>query len=244
MSELFNISTDPAPTLTDWVAAGSALIGIPLILVSFFKLLLKDRDKQKRLAAIENIAISQNQKINIMQDQVEELAKQTSEFHHQTNLMSESNVILKQQFELQNSIYLDSKDIEEKRMAFEKNKHLASIRPYFRTAGGSSTANSFMTKLRNEGEEAHNVSLTIDDQSNISLQKIQHQLVRNGAVIEFSGTSKTKISQLPSDLMSFEAYLKSEDREGNIYAQRIYRSRSTKSVTIDPPELKNINNML
>jgi hypothetical protein len=173
-----------------------------------------------------------------MQEQVEELANQTSEFKHQTNLMSEANDILSKQLELQNSIHENSKNIEQQKVALDNKKHLQSIRPYFKISGGSFRANEFTTKLTNEGSEAHNVKLTNIKDGNTQLKKVYKKSVNNNEIVNISGKTIQQASSVPSPLLAFETYLEFSDEEGNTYLQKISRVNN-KSLTIDFPKMKN-----
>lgn len=238
MNEIFSVSSYPAPSITDWIGATIAILGLPFVIWSFIKLITKDEDKQRRLAIIEDVAINQHQQLITMQEQVEELANQTSEFKHQTNLMFEANEILSKQLELQISIHENSKNIEQQKADLENKKHLQAIRPYFKISGGSYSANEFTTKLTNEGSEAHNVKLTNIGDGNTHLQKLERKSVNKNETVSFSGKTIQKATSVPSPLLAFETYLEFSDEEGNMYLQKISRGNN-KTVTIDFPKIKN-----
>ncbi|MCP4456834.1 MAG: hypothetical protein GY816_02225 [Cytophagales bacterium] len=241
MDELFKITTEPAPSLTDWIAAGSAFIGIPLIVGSFIKLLLRDRDKQKRLTAIESLAINQNVQLLAMQEQVEQLSQHTSEFRNQTFLMRESNEILNKQLEIQINAHETSENIEKRKLELDNKKHLISIRPYFNHGGRNSNANEFNLTLKNTGAEAHDVILITEEESNIIFSSVKTKKVKTYGAITINGKSKKKISSVPSNLMIFTAQLEFSDNEGNRYIQSISRL-ANRSFEIETPVAKKIDN--
>jgi transcriptional regulator of heat shock response len=213
----------PDPSLIAWLSAIVSIVGIPIAVISLYKLVQKDKDKEKRLKAIESIAITQNKQLIAMQGQVEQLSKHTSEFQNQTFTMQEANDILNKQLEIQRSAHETSENIEQRKLELEKKKHLISIRPYFNHNGGNSNANEFNLTLKNTETEAQNVILITADEGNITFQPVEQKKVKKDGIITISGKSKTIISSIPSELMAFEAHLVFSDNEGNGYSQRISR---------------------
>jgi hypothetical protein len=63
------------PTITDWISAGAAVIGVPLAVWSFIKLVLRDKDRETEIRALTETVLS--------------LEKQTQELSKQTRLLSD-----------------------------------------------------------------------------------------------------------------------------------------------------------
>jgi uncharacterized coiled-coil protein SlyX len=220
------------PNITDWMSAISATVGIPLVIITLYKLLAKDKEKEKRLKAIESIAISQNEVVEKLQGQINELANQTSEFQRQTSLMADANLLLEKQLELQADIYLDSKGIEEKKLEIEEKKRLADIKPYFRYYGGISNPRGFTINFINEGGDATINGLDVPVDCLADFREITPKLFKKGEKMNINGHANSN-TYFNGNQVPFNILLKFLDEDKNQYTQSISRTRNG-SITISP----------
>jgi hypothetical protein len=220
------------PTITDWISAIASIIGtvagLPLIIVGIFRLFKKDKQQERKLNSLENLATSQNEVIEKMSEQIVELSNQTFEFQQQSASLVDLNKLISKQIDLQNSIFLHDKDIEEKKLELERMKHLNEIKPYFRFSSGTGSS----ITLTNEGKTAKNLQFGeresddfhfthIDPKSEIRIgEKTRIMLTRRGEGQRY-------------DIMSgkYKVELCFEDIDGNKYKQEILNGK------IGPPEL-------
>jgi len=210
------------PSITDWISAISSGLGIPLIIWGIIKIFKKDKSQERKINSLENLAISQNEMINKLTEQIDELSKQTAEFQFQSQLMKESNVLLSKQIELQNNIFLHDKGIEEKKLEIQKIKRLGDIKPHFINNGSSSNSLNLVINLRNKGNTA----------KNLILNKVRGEFLNFGqlnpdAEIDTGKNIEIKANVTPSGKnhdngnRDYEIELLYEDIDGNKYRQTI-----------------------
>lgn len=227
-------------SITDWISAIAAAIGIPFVLWGFIKLVIKDKDKQKQLDALEKIA--QNQ-INInskLQEEVEQLTKQTGEFQYQSNLMFESNQIFEKQVSLLHEYFLESKASEKKKFEIEKQKRLLDIKPFFVSNGGGSYPQQFTIRLHNKGGTAEHLQIENLNPDAVIFNRIDPKsIVEKGKVLEITGSSISESNNRNSNLAEFEINIVFKDIDGSEYFQRIRRQNH--QITFDNPLLRSSN---
>lgn len=128
------------PKITDWISSIAALLGIPSIVFGIVRLFIKNKDQEKKLVALESLANSQSQ-------QIEELARQTSEFQYHSELMRDSNELLRDQIALQNQIFLHNRVNDEQKAELQKKERMSAIKPHFIRLGSSSSPENFQVRL-------------------------------------------------------------------------------------------------
>lgn len=212
------------PSITDWISSIAAIIGIPLVLVSFLKLIKKDKQKQKQLDALVKTAEHQAKINSELQKQVEQLTKHTGEFQYQSYQMYESNRLLEKQVAILGNYFLQRQNKEQERLEIEKQQRLLEIKPFFVTNGGASNPQQFTIRLHNKGGEAHNISFENQSPEVVNLNNIEPNLiVEKGKVMEITGQSISDPTNRNSNLAEFEFNLVFHDIDGNKYFQRIQR---------------------
>lgn len=212
------------PSTTDWISSIAALIGVPLVLVSFLKLIAKDKNKQKQLTALIEIANHQKQINSQLQEQVKELTKQTGEFQYQSYQMYESNQLFERQVKLLTEYFLQRQTVEQTKFEFERQQRILEIKPYFVSNGGGSHPQQFTIRLDNKGGAAHKLKIENENLESVSFNNIDPQtIVEKGKVIEITGQSITDANNRNSNLAEFSINFFFEDVDGNKYFQRIQR---------------------
>jgi len=210
------------PLITDWINSIAALIGIPIVVWGIIKLFIKDKNQERKLSSLEKLAVSQDEMIKKMTEQINELSKQTSEYQYQSELMQESNGLIGKQIELQNDIFLHNKGIEEKKLEIQKIKRLSEIKPHFINNGGSSNSSNMLITLKNKGETAKNISLNKIRGEFIIFQKLNSEIeIDNGKNIEIKGNITPSGRNQDNGNRDYELELIYEDIDGNKYKQKI-----------------------
>jgi hypothetical protein len=80
-----------SPSITDWISAVTSILGIPIYIWGIIKIFKKDKAQVRKLNALEDLAHTQNEVAIRITEEINELAKQTSEYQYQSSLMEESN---------------------------------------------------------------------------------------------------------------------------------------------------------
>jgi uncharacterized coiled-coil protein SlyX len=62
------------PLITDWINSIAALIGIPIVVWGIIKLFIKDKNQERKLSSLEKLAVSQDEMIKKMTEQISELS--------------------------------------------------------------------------------------------------------------------------------------------------------------------------
>lgn len=222
------------PLITDWINSIAALIGIPIVVWGIIKLFIKDKNQERKLSLLEKLAVSQDEMIKKMTEQIIELSKQTSEYQYQSELMQESNGLISKQIELQNDIFLHNKGIEEKKLEIQKIKRLSEIKPHFINNGGSSNSSNLSLALKNKGNTAKNLSLIKLSGEYIVFQKLNSELeIDNGRDIEIKANITPSGRYGDNGSRIYELELAYENIDGNKYMQKIINGK------IGNPELIN-----
>ena len=212
--------TEPLPT--DWINSIANLIGVPLVVWGIIKLFIKDKNQERKLSSLEKLAISQDEMIKKMTDQIFELSKQTSEFQFQSELMKESNNLISKQFELQHDIFFHNKGIEEKIFELEKIKRLSEIKPHFINNGGSTNSSNISITCKNKGNTAKSLILNKVRGEFLFFEKLNPEIdIDNGKNIEIKGNIASSDRYQDNGSRNYELELKYEDIDGNQYKQKI-----------------------
>ena len=157
-----------------------------------------------------------------MTEQINELAKQTSEYQYQSGLMKDSNGLIGKQIELQNDIFFHNKGIEEKKLKIQEIKRLSEIKPHFINNGGSSNSSNISITLKNKGKTAKNISLNKIRGEFINFQKLSSEIeIDSGKNIEIKGSITSSGRNQDNGNRNYELELTYENIDGNKYKQKI-----------------------
>jgi hypothetical protein len=190
-----------------WIAALSALIGVPLSLIAFLKLISRDKDREKQIASLTGIAAQLSQ-------QVQELAVQTSEFRFHSQLMQEHNNILEMQLELTQKTRLEHANVEAEKLAIEKQQRLNDIRPFFTFKNSTRVGIGFELALTNKGATAIDISAIPG--RNAAAIRVSPNSVDQQGVLKLSGN--VNVVDLVYEYIFTLIY---KDQDQNEYSQTI-----------------------
>lgn len=222
------------PTITDWISSIASLLGIPIIIWGIIKLFIKDKSQERKLNSLESLAISQDEITKKMAEQINELAKQTSEYQYQSELMKESNNLISKQIELQNDIFLHNQVTEEKKLELQKIKRINELKPYFINNGGSSNSEKISISLKNKGNTARNLRLEKIEGNFINFKKLNTEIeFEQNKILEIVGTISSSGRNFDNSQRAFKAEIYFEDMDGNKYKQRIIDSKIGKPELIE-----------
>jgi len=216
---LLTISNFWTEALPNWVMALAAAWGVYEIIRGHYKLRRQQNENE--------------QKINYLNDQLNELRKQTTQFEYQTKLMNENNGILERGIENLTGILGQGQEAEEQRLEIDRQRRIIEIRPFFVFAGGSSNPGHFSIRLRNQGGTATNFRVL--DQSNETLSTLPlnaERIVQRGQELEVVGRPAPGQN---ANLLSGHILLGFVDEDENQYQQNIIRNSG--SVQIGLPTL-------
>lgn len=225
-------------TATDWIQAIGVLLGVPVGIWSIISLFRKDKEKEEQLNSLNSIALSQNQIIIKLSEQIEQLTIQSSEFQYQSSLMKDANLLLEKQIALQYDFYIHGKETESKKLELERNKRLSEIKPYFISRTYLYSPDMFDIKLENKGGEARKLKIAKVDTKLVRLKSLPENL-KIGKLENFSisGQPNPQITYLNGKSVTFEINLEFEDIDGNTYIQNIKRLQTGRCI-IEEPILK------
>ena len=210
------------PLITDWINSIASLVGVPIVLGGIYKLFIKDKNQERKLSSLEKLAVSQDDMIKKMTEQINELSKQTSEYQYQSELMQESNGLIGKQIDLQNDIFLHNKGVEDKKLEIQKIKRLSEIKPHFINNGGGSNSSNISITLKNKGKTAKNISLKKIHGEFINFQKLNSEIeIDNGKNIEIKGNITPSGRNQNNGNRVYEIELTYENVDGNKYKQKI-----------------------
>lgn len=210
------------PTTTDWITAIAALFGIGPVVWGLIKLFLKDKEKEERL--------------KFVQEQLNELKRLTSEFQHQSTLMHEANILLEKQINLQADVYLETKDVEQKKLEIENLKRISDTKPHFIFQTSVSNPSGFKIKLQNNGATAENIQVESRSEY-IKLYPFRDRLrAVKGEIVEISGSADQTKTPYNSNQVTGELLLSFEDVDGREYLQKVVKGGS--GYNVDPPYLR------
>lgn len=214
------------PKITDWISSIAALLGIPSIVYGIVRLFIKNKDQEKKLVALESLASSQSQ-------QIEELAKQTSEYQHHSELMRESNELSRIRVELQNQNFLHNRVNDEQKAELQNKERRLAIKPHFiLSSGSSSSPENFQIRLQNKGNMARNLKLEVTDDEPVKIKPLDPTRECNqNQGIEILGTADSAKTELNSNQVPFGLLVHYEDINGNRYTQRLTRRQQRTNIS-------------
>lgn len=201
------------PTITDWISAIAAAIGVPLAIWGFVKLVIRDKEREAQIQSLSSIAEQ-------LTEQVQQLSTQTSEFKYQSSLMFEQNKLIEKQLELNTDIFLQSKDAVEKKQALERQKRINDIKPHFVFAHGGRMMDKVNLTLRNKGSKAENISVEFMTPTELTLAPHHKEIDANteftiNMFIPEGGNSY----MYPNTALQYDINLNYNDIDGNRYSQ-------------------------
>lgn len=206
----FGIDNNP-PKLTDWAQGIAAFIAVPAAIITFFKLIRRDKDQQLQIEALTEIML--------------ETQKQTQQFEYQTILMRESNEILKEQLTIISSSLKQDNNFKEALYELENRKRKSEIKPYFIYAGsvGMGSLGSYEIKLKNIGKTAYLKNIIVFEDCLIDFYKQfdEDKMVNQNEEIKVSGTIRN--NEYSVNNVDFKFRLEFVDIENNLYGQSISR---------------------
>lgn len=207
-------------SITDLIQAVGVGLGFPAAIWGIFKLFIKDKNKEKQINSLENIAISQNAALGKMKEQINELSKQTSQFEYQSLLFKEGNDLLKEQIKIQTDALLSDKDHKAAYLELEKKKRKSEIRPFFKPNGGHAGGTGFSLPFINFGGRAYFEGIEEINTSNITIMpqsKVQKVIEKSS---NYDFLAKANGNNLGHNV-PFEVNLLFHDEDGNKYIQNI-----------------------
>jgi len=229
------LDVQPTPMWTDIVQAIGIFLGVPVTLVGIFQLFKKDKDKERKISSLEQLAQTQNQVVNKMQEQVEQLSIQSGQFQYQSSLMYEQNKLLEKQIDLQTTIFLHEQGIENQKLQIEKQKRQLEIRPYFTLRSRGSSSDNFFFIILNKGGLAKKLKLTLVDADFVEIRPIPENTNKeNNESIEVKGHVRLDKTYLSNNEVPFSLNLEYEDVDGNKYIQTIQRPIRESYMISDP----------
>ena len=222
-------------SITDWISSIASLLGVPIIIWGILKLFIKDKNQERKLSSLENLALSQDKVIKKMTDQIAELSKQTEEFRYHSELMKESNELISTQIQIQNEVFIHSKITENTKLKLQKSIRLSEIRPYFIVNRNSSNSSSIIIRLKNKEKLAKNLEFKKVEADFINFQNLESHLVEydTNDELEIKGTIDSTNPDFNNPERQYEILLSFEDVDGNKYQQRIINGKSRSPELID-----------
>jgi hypothetical protein len=122
-----------------WIGAVAAVIGVPLSLVSLYKLVQRDKDREQQIARLATIAVA-------LESQTEAILSQNELFTQQVDIFRNTSLLKNADSEAMAKL----QEIEEKRLRL-------SVRPrlWLNGAGYRADEGTLKIDLNNKGEVAH-----------------------------------------------------------------------------------------
>lgn len=221
------------PSITDWISSMGTLIGMPAAAWGIIKLFRKDKEQERKLESLESLAKAQNEVASRMNDQIDELARHTSEFRYQTELMNEANEMTRLSLEIQTKNQIQSQEAEAERLELQRLERLSNIKPHFTFSGASSNpSDGFTVRLLNKGHTAKNIVLTQTDNglATIIQPEVGKEYERNERLIVRGYADPTK-TYFDSNQVPLDVEISFDDIDGNTYKQVISRKNHSFNLT-------------
>jgi hypothetical protein len=191
------------PSITDWITSIAAIVGVPLSMIAFIKLVRRDKDKDRQLQQLSK--------------QTQELTSQTSEFRYHSIQMFEHNKLVEAQLDLQKRAQEEHRAFKSEELEITRQKRRMEIRPYFIFRQGAPSGYNHYIQLLNKGGEASHVSLNFNPESIESIRKDNKKLtIDRASTFDFTVALKAinRYAPIPIELLF-------EDQDGNHYNQTI-----------------------
>lgn len=212
------------PNITDWLQAWgtivAAVISIPGAIIAFIILFRKDKDKQIQIDKLVGI--------------VDELKNQTMQFSYQTELMRETNEILREQMQTQNDVLRGDKEYKDKMREIEERKQKAQFRPSFKFSRGQSSSREIDIVINNYGERAILKDFKCIDDDKVFVTTPKNLSIEKNSSFHLSATYHGE-NNLHNFNKLIEVYY--EDSIGTKYKQ-IFNVRGSHVDILPPDEIK------
>lgn len=232
------ILLNATPSVTDWIQAIGVLLGVPTGIWGILKLFRKNKEQERKLNSLEDIAKQQNKIVKELKDQADEMIIQSGHLQYQASLMNDSNKLLEKQVELQTDIFLHKKGIEEKKLAFEQQKRIIAIKPFFSSPASGSGSQGFHIDLYNKGGDAQNITIKDINTEIVRLQPLKKNLrIDRGGKFTMKGRPISDKTHFNAYHVTFEIDLTFQDIDSNEYSQNIKKIQNGKYI-IEEPKLK------
>lgn len=207
-------------SITDLIQAIGVGLAFPTAIWGIFKLFVKDKEKEKQINSLEDIAISQNSAIGKMKEQIVELSKQTSQFEYQSMLFKEGNDLLKEQIKIQTDALLNDKDHKAAYLELEQKKRKSEIRPFLKQETQLASGQELKLSFINFGERAYFEGIEEIDTHNIiiMLRSKDERIIEKNSSYEFQAKAGGKFN---GNDVPFEVNLLFYDEDKNKYRQNI-----------------------
>ena len=142
--------------ITDWIQALGALIGVLGGVYAFYKLFMRDKDKEKQIDSLIKMA--------------EQTTMQTQQLSNQAGHMEESNRLFREQIEVfKEGLLLQRTDQEQKEKEKEIERRLRKndIKPLFYQDNGSGTNTNLRIDLKNKGGQSRILKIEMLEGTNL-----------------------------------------------------------------------------
>ena len=135
----------------EWLPIIGNGIGIPAALWGMVNLFRRDKDKERKLNSLEDLARTQK-------NQIQELAKQTAQFSAQTELMKEANHLTNKNLEATLDHYFQVEATAKQEQELLELKRRDKIKPNLILENSVLFDGEFQISLKNIGGDMKNVS--------------------------------------------------------------------------------------
>ena len=224
-------------SITDWIQTIVVLIGIPGTLIGLYKLIKKDKDRERKISALENLATSQNKSIVIQQEQINQLTLQTGEFKYHSELMLDANKLFEKQLDLQTKKFNHEINTIKEQKVINDHIRKSEIKPYFTIKNEIPDFGSFGLILKNNGGTAKKVNIKLRDDEFYSIQTIPADAEKGkDEELTIRGNVRIDKTTFNNNTLKFTNEITFVDIDGNWYSQKIIKYGPNK-FTIEPPIL-------
>jgi len=196
-------------TVPNWTMAIAALWGVFEIIRGYFKLRRQQKDNERDVERLD--------------EELNEIRKQTTQFEYQTSIMSENNRILENGIENLIGILGHGQEAEEQRIEIERQRRIIDIRPNFVFSGSSSNPTSFRMRLRNQGSTASTLRLIDVSNDSIIVNPLNENAeIERGQDLQVTGRPGQGYN---ANLATGQILIGYTDIDGNQYQQNIIKNR-------------------
>lgn len=225
--------TVDAPSLTDWIQAVAAALGIPGAIAAFIILFLRDKDKDEAINSLAELVRKQDEVIGQMHAQLHEFSQQTKELKEQTYLTSVGNSLLSDQVKVLTDHFDFTKEVTISRRNQESQDRKKALLPRFRfeiAAFNGSVAN-VRVQLVNAGKTA--TYIQVDQHSPHIDVRVQSENVAYMDASEPDEKVNLFINYVTRNSTDFFFRLNFKDADGNGYLQTMLYQNDQFKIT-DP----------
>lgn len=226
------------PNITDWLTAIAAVIGAPLALWGFIKLIKRDKERETEIAALRNLSSVQSQSLEETKSILLEFQKQTQEFEFQTSLMRESNEFFKEHLTIISGSFKNGAELKSNLANLEIRKRKSEIKPHFIFSGafGQGISGEYRVRLKNIGQTAYLKDIVVPDSSELIFFNEFSENTRIDKDQEVSINGKIKDGSLRVNVADYEFHILFKDTDNNEYKQIIKRMDNGSRYKVDLPQ--------